>query len=195
MDGSREALLKCISVLLKFSTFSGLKMNLDKTKCIWFGCVRPPENIVLHEVNVKWNPDKFIVLGVEFTTDLREITKINLKKKIKSIQRELYQWTKRNTPIGKITVIRSLMIANIVHILTALPDPDMSEIKKLETLFHKFLWNKKPDKIRREIIVQKLEDGGQNMPDVKVFKNIVNNKISPRQSHVEIDTHTRFDSF
>ena len=86
--------------------------------------------IVLHEVNVEWNPDKFIVLGVEFTTDLREITKINLKKKINSIQRELYQWTKRNTPIGKITVIRSLMIANIVHILTALPDPDMSEIKK-----------------------------------------------------------------
>ena len=56
-------------------------MNLlDKTKCIWFGCVRPPENIVLHEVNIEWNPEKFIVLGVEFTTDLKEITKINLKK-------------------------------------------------------------------------------------------------------------------
>ena len=40
LDGSREDLQKCFSVLLKFSTFSGLKMNLDKTKCIWFGCVR-----------------------------------------------------------------------------------------------------------------------------------------------------------
>ena len=170
LDGSREALQKCFSVLLKFSTFSGLKMNLDKTKCIWFGCVRPPENIVLHEVNIEWNPEKFTVLGVEFTTDLKQITKINLKKKIESIQRELYQWTKRNlTPIGKITVIRSLMLAKIVHILIALPDPDMPEIKKLETLFYKFLWNKKPDKIKREIIVQKLEDGGLNMPDVNQF--------------------------
>ena len=132
LDGSREALLKCISVLLKFSTFSGLKMNLNKTKCIWFGCVRPPENIVQYKIKIEWNPDKFIVLGVEFTTDLREITKINLKKKFKSIQRELYQWTKRNlTPIGKITVIRSFMIANIVLVLRALPDPDMSEKKKI----------------------------------------------------------------
>ena len=119
-------------------------MNLDITKCIWFGCVRPPENIVQHEVNIEKNPEKLTVLGVEFTTDLKEITKINLKKKIESIQRELYQWTKRNlTPIGKITVIRSLRLANIVHTLIALPDPDMPEIKKLETLFYKFLWNKK----------------------------------------------------
>ena len=105
-------------------------MNLDKTKCIWFGCVRPPpENIVLHEVNIEWNPENFTVLGVEFTTDLKEITKINLKKKIESIQRQLYQWTKRNlTPTGKITVTRSLMLDKIVHILKALPDPDMPEI-------------------------------------------------------------------
>ena len=156
LDGSREALQKCISVLLKFSTFSGLKMNLDKPKCIWFECVRPPENIVIHEVNIEWNPEKFTVLRVEFTTvtDLKEITKVNIKKKIESIQRELYQWTKRNlTPIGKITVIRSLTVV----ILITLPDPDMPEInkKKLETLFDKFLRNKKLDKNKKEIIVQK----------------------------------------
>ena len=116
LDGSREALRKWISVLLKFSTFSGLKMNLDKTKCAWFGWVRSHESIVLHEVNIEWNPEKCTVLGVEFTTDLKEITRINLKKKIESIQRELHQWTKRNLiPIGKITAIQSLMLAKIVN--------------------------------------------------------------------------------
>ena len=58
---------------------------------------------------------------------------------------------------------------------------------------------KKPDKIKREIIVQKLEDGGLNMPDVKKFiqssKNIVDTKISPKQCYLKIDTHTRFASF
>ena len=61
------------------------------------------------------------------------------------------------------------MLVNIVHILIALPDPDMPEIKKLETLFCTFLWNKKPEKIKRERVVQKLEYGGLNMPDVKQF--------------------------
>ena len=50
-------------------------MNLDKTKCRWFGCVKPPENVVLHEFNIEWNPEKFTVLGVEFTTDLEIIIK------------------------------------------------------------------------------------------------------------------------
>ena len=49
-------------------------MNLDKTKCIGFGCVRPPENIAIHAVTIEWNPEKLTVLGVEFTTDLKEIT-------------------------------------------------------------------------------------------------------------------------
>ena len=130
-------------------------MNLDITKCIWLGCVRPPENIVLHEVNIESNPEKFTVLGVEFTTDLNKITKLNLKKTLESIQRVLYQWTKRNlAPIGKIAVIRSLTLAKIAHILITLPDPDMPEIKKLEMLFYIFLWNKKPDKIKKEMTLQ-----------------------------------------
>ena len=42
----------------KFSTFSASRMNLDKTKCIWFEFVRPPQNVVPHEVNIEWNPKK-----------------------------------------------------------------------------------------------------------------------------------------
>ena len=125
-------------------------MNLDKTKCIWFGCVRPPENIVLHKVNIEGNPVKFTILGVQFRIDLKEIAKISLKKEDQKFTARAVPMDERNlTPIGKITVIPSLMIAKIVHILIALSDPDMPEIKKLEKLFYKFLWNKKPDKIKR----------------------------------------------
>ena len=61
------------------------------------------------------------------------------------------------------------MLVKVVYTLIVLPDPDIQEIKNLETLFYKLLWNKKPDKIKREIIVQKLENGGLNMSDVKQF--------------------------
>ena len=76
----------------------------------------------------------------------------------------------------------------------------MPEIKKLETLFYNFMWDEKPDEIKREMIVQNLEDSGLNMPDVKQFiikslKNIVGKKISPKQCRVEFDTCTRFASF
>ena len=49
-----------------------------QNQVFWFGCVKPPENIAIHVVNVEWNPEMFTIIGVEFTTDLKEITKINL---------------------------------------------------------------------------------------------------------------------
>ena len=76
-DSSGEALQKCILFLFKFSAFSGFKINIHKTKikCMWFGCVRPPENIALHFLTLSGT------LRVEFTTNLKEITKNKLKKK------------------------------------------------------------------------------------------------------------------
>ena len=50
------------------------------------------------------------------------------------------------------------MLAKIVHNSSPrFPDQDMPEIiKKMDTLhvFYKAMWNKKPDKIKRKIIVR-----------------------------------------
>ena len=58
------------------------------------------------------------MLGVEFTTDLHNITDINIRKHLTNITHELKQWAKRDlTPFGKITVIKSLILSKIVHLL------------------------------------------------------------------------------
>ena len=170
LDGSKESFEKCIETLELFSRISGLKINAEKTKCIWFGTPRPPEQYTIENMNFEWNPENFTLLGVTFTTGLIKITENNIKKKMEIIKSELYQWSKRNlTPLGKITVIRSLMLAKLVHILTALPDPEITQIQTLQNMFYKFLWNNKTDKIKRQVAIQRLEDGGLNMPDIKSF--------------------------
>ena len=80
LDGSQKSFEKCVYLIHEFAKYSGLAMNYDKTKVIWFGSPRPPEEKFLTHLNFEWNPLKFNILGVEFTADLKDITESNLEK-------------------------------------------------------------------------------------------------------------------
>ena len=80
------------------------------------------------------------------------------------------QWSKRLiSPLGKITVIKSILISTITHLLISLPNPSEETLKKLESDLFQFLWNKKPDKVARKQVIQTYIDGGINMLHVKSF--------------------------
>jgi hypothetical protein len=50
-------------------------------------------------------------LGINFDVDISKITKINYEKYFKKMKGLFKQWNKRNlTPIGKITVVKSLIL-------------------------------------------------------------------------------------
>ena len=86
------------------------------------------------------------------------------------MEKQLNQWSKRNlTPFGKITVIKTLILSQIVHILTSLPNPSENIKKEINVMFYNFIWDKKPDKIKRKIANKKLLDGGLGMIDVGIF--------------------------
>jgi hypothetical protein len=87
-----------------------------------------------------------------------------MRKDIKSL---LQQWSKIIlTPYGKITVIKTLAISKINHLL---PNPSNEIIKVLESLFFNFLWNNSRDKIKREVIIKPISEGGLNMIKLKTF--------------------------
>ena len=146
-------------------------MNNDKTKVVWFGSNQPSDTTYLPHLNFDWNPEKFTVLGVEFTTNLEEITDRNIMKKITEMRKELNSWSKCDlTPFGKITVLKTLIVSKIIHLLTSLPSPSPKLMKEIETMFYSFLWNNKPDKVKRNITRQKLINSGLGMLDVDKFE-------------------------
>ena len=108
--------------------------------------------------NFEWNPKTFSILGVEFNKDLENLSDLNIEKKLADMQREINAWSKRDiTPFGKVTIIKSLIISKIVHILIALPSPSTVLIKKINKMLFEFLWDGKPDKINRSTAKLKFE--------------------------------------
>ena len=110
------------------------------------------------------------VLGVKVSTNINEIVDNNIESKMPAIYRDLEQWKRRNlTPIGKICIIKTLLLSKLVHLFIALPNPSMQRLKDIETMLFDFLWSGRGDKIKRTKLMQTYENDGLNMIDIKSF--------------------------
>ena len=87
------------------------------------------------------------------STDVLEIVTINFENKLNEMKKVLNAWSRRNLfPFGRMTVLKSLVISKITHILMNLPDPKESFLKELDKILYNFLWNGKNDKIRSGVV-------------------------------------------
>ena len=140
LDGSKESLIETLETLKQFSEMSGLHINFDKTHIVWIGSKKYSNEILLPNYKLKWGTTRFTLLGIHFDVELENMIQLNYEPKYLHIKSLLKQWEKRFlTPIGKITVIKTLALPLLNHILMAIPNPSHSFCKNLEKLFFFFL--------------------------------------------------------
>lgn len=149
-----------------FYALSGLKINLSKTQATWIGSKKYSIEKMCKNINLQWTTT-FKLLGIHFDVDLTKILKMNYDKKLVKIKNTIKYWEKRIiTPLGKITLIKSLLISQLNHLFISLPTPSSNFLKQLKEIRFNFLWNSKVDKIKRKQITQDYEMGGLKMVDI-----------------------------
>ena len=170
LDGSRRGFEESINCLNYFTSISGLKISSEKTQVVWIGGKKNSQTRYMQNIKFKWNPEVFKVLGLYFTTSIDDIVSINYKFKLTEIKKVLLSWSKRHlTPLGKITVIKSLALSKIVHLILNLPDPPYQFLSDLKSCLYSFLWNNKKGKIKQSTVCMTYEHGGLKMIDVFSF--------------------------
>ena len=174
LDGSENSLKSTLAEIKWFGKLSGLKINLTKSHVIWIGAKAFSEDKYLICERLSWNKTKFELLGIEFDVDLENMTKLNYSSKFKEIEQTIKQWRQRFiTPIGKITLIKSLMLPKLIHLFQSLPNPTDDFFKKLNTLFFNYIWDGPTDRVKRETIIKQYSEGGLKMLHVKHFASAV----------------------
>ena len=170
LDGTESSVRNTLSLIFQFSKFSGLRPNYDKTKCIWIGSKRFSTEKWCKEYNLSWTSEPFTVLGITFSLHLEEIIELNYRHKIEEMKKLVNSWSKRKlTTLGRITVVKSILISKITHLFISLPNPSNNVLNELETLFFNYIWDSKTDRISRKSIIQDYHDGGLRMINVKSF--------------------------
>ena len=80
------------------------------------------------------------------------------------------QWNKRNlTPIGKITVVKSLILPVLNHLFIALPNPSIEIIKNIEDMLYTFIWKSSVNRVKKDIMQKEYQEGRLKMINIHSF--------------------------
>ena len=143
-------------------------MNKEKTKVIWLGRKKHSKEKLNVSVNLDWRCSEFTLLGIKFSTDMEKMS--NFTPALAKMKNEVKKWKNRAlTPIGKITLIKTNIISKVIHLLTVLHTPP-NFLKLVNDLLFGFLWDDKPDKIKRIITCKDYFEGGLKMIDIYSFE-------------------------
>ena len=72
----------------------------------------------------------------------------------------MIRWNSRSfTPFGRLTVIKTLLIPKINHLILALPNPSEEVIKSFQNDLYNFLWKSKIHKVNKSVIIQDYRKG------------------------------------
>ncbi len=112
---------------------------------------------------------KVKALGVWISPDTADSMKANYSEKLLKVKNCLSCWEyRRLTLLEKIVILKSLIVSQLVHILSPL-QTDYAALDEFNSMFYRFLWSGKRDKIKRDVMISDYKNGGLRMIDIKCF--------------------------
>ena len=160
-----DSLEHTLNILALFEQYAGLRLNKSKTEAMWLGKDR---NRNTTPVEVKW-VKQVHSLGIFFSYDTDSVIQKNFMDRAKEFQRILNMWSQRDLSlIGKITILKSLAFSTVIYQCGMITTPTKF-IELITDIAYKFIWQNKPEKIKRQTLIAEYEKGGLKMIDICSF--------------------------
>ena len=162
-----KSIQEMLKIFEDFRQISGLKINKEKTICM---PMRAHEKYKkeIQILGLKWAKSSVSILGIFFSDSMSEICKINYGIKLQHIKKIVYAWEHRKlTLMGKIVIVKSLILSQLIYLLSVLPNPPEDYFKEIDQILYKFIWDGKNEKIKRQVLMAPKREGGLNMIHVK----------------------------
>lgn len=169
----RQDMTQALQIINRFSRFSGLKLNVDKTNAMAIGAQRD-------ENNLPFNSTKQIkILGIYFNNSvMASHIEENWVLRIDKLHNLIKTWSMRDLSIhGKILLVKTFMISQFTFVMQSVGLPE-SVLLKINRLLYKFVWqrrfsNKKAfEKVKRKVMQSDFENGGLRMVDMCKLQTI-----------------------
>ena len=168
MDGSEKSMNRCISILDDFESVSGLKLNKHKSQALWLGKNGHLRNPICQNLDIQWSRAPITYLGIKITNDPNINTaQLNYNEKLDKMKSRMAPWVGRGlTPYGRIHLLKTELMSQLVYLMTVLPAPQKTYIEQVERKMFEFIWGGKKDRIKRMTLKSKYKYGGLNVPDL-----------------------------
>ena len=106
------------------------------------------------------------MLGIDLGNNQSICHKINISNKIDRMATRLNIWSQRNLSlIGKVNIAKPMGISNLIYSLNCVQCKE-SLLKEAQSIVNKFIWSKKPSKIKHWSLAADYDAAGINSPDL-----------------------------
>ena len=160
-----DSLQNTFDLLKAFESYAGLRLNKAKTEAMWVGkninnCQTP--------LNIKW-VKQVHSLGIYYSYEGDYVMQKNFMDRAKEFKQILDMWRQRDLSlIGKITILKSLAFSKIIYQCGVLTIPP-KYVETINELAYAFVWNNKPNKIKKDTLIADYSQGGLKMLDISSF--------------------------
>ena len=177
LDGSVSQFEIISRELATFGSISGLVVNYTESKAFYLGSLRGNARKPLSEKGLQWlsEVDNLKYLGITIpikrSVDNQTVLRGNFENTLAQINTVLKMWKTRGlTLIGKVTIIKYLILPKLVYKIMAIPITISSCIlKNIEKIFFEFIWGSGWERISRLRLCAPFVEGGANMIDLNSF--------------------------
>ena len=114
-----------------------------------------------------------------FTNDLNNCAMIHFQEKFMEIKMYKASLKLQITLLGRVAVLKSLILSKSIHVWIHLPIPPANVINDLQKIVFQFVWNKKRDNISRKHSTRYIIHGGIGIPDVMIHKKYTLSQKEP----------------
>jgi len=163
-------IITSLNILKDFEGASGLKLNVNKTEILKIGPISNSDEILCPEFNICWKNNFVRLLGIFLCNNPNDSYKLNFSNKIDTSKTVVNIWMQRNLTIyGKSLVVKTFILSHWIYQITVLPTIGYNLDNQVNSIIFPFLWNNKPDKIKRSVICSNREKGGIRFPNMSYY--------------------------
>jgi hypothetical protein len=157
-----DSLLTVFEILENFSICSGLKVNREKSEAMGIGAC---SNYRHKQIGIKWPTNPIKCLGIYICNDTNRMRSDNFERATRKCENILQMWNIQNLTLkGKICIVNTLVLPQLLYVSSVMSIPAM-QIKAIKDLITKFIWNKKPAKVKYSAMINDIEQGGLKLQD------------------------------
>lgn len=143
---------------------SGAKLNRSKSEALLFG---PWDQTDTGGLNIDFKETDFKILGVKFDKEGGGCE--NWTDLLGKVRKRLGFWGLRQMTLeGKVLIFKAVILP-LMSLVCSVFIPPRKFLKKLERAVFYFLWGSKWERLKREVVKRRPENGGKGLPDPHLF--------------------------
>lgn len=155
-----------LQIIESFGSFSGLKLNRNKSKLVALG---PPSHEIFSDLGIT-TTTKVKILDIWFAAQRTPYQHYdwNYRENLDRIRKICHSWNNRNLSLkGKAVIVNSLLISILQYAgsYSECPKQVYHKFKKIVT---HFLWGGRSAKIAYSTLIQGIEEGGIRLADLEL---------------------------